>query len=65
MVPWERVLDLESESLGSSLALPFTTVILGVTHLRSQNSLFVSSSVKSGQQFLALANGDGDYDEDG
>lgn len=38
MVPWETVLDLESESLGSRLALPFTAVILGVTHFRSQTS---------------------------
>lgn len=38
MVPWETVLDLESESPGSRLALPFPAVILGVTHFRSQKS---------------------------
>ena len=38
MVPWETVLDLESESLGSRLALPFAAVILGLTRFKSQNS---------------------------
>lgn len=37
MILRERVLDWEAESLGSSLALSFTTVILEITHLRSQN----------------------------
>lgn len=35
MVSRERVLDWEAESLSSSLALLFTTLILGITHLRS------------------------------
>lgn len=59
MILEERVLDLEAESSGSSLALSFTTVILGGNSSQVWKSL-VASSVKWGQQFLVLVNDDND-----
>lgn len=47
MAPKERVLDLEAESLGSGLALPFTVVIWrekrGITHLIYKMGTVLSS----------------------